>query len=151
MGDVMDIAKTTIAILGGTGLALRWAHAGARVLIGSHDPEKAEATVATLKETLPSARFEGMVNADAVCAADLAVMTVNASAHAAALEGLKGCLEGKVLVDATARVGWRDPKPAPLRRPAGPRSPRRWRTRGGRPAKRAGACPAQGPRSPDGL
>ncbi len=113
----MTLADTTIAILGGTGpegsgLALRWAHAGARVLIGSRDAEKANATVQTLKQALPQGRFEGMVNGDAARSADVAVMTVNAAAHAAALEGLKGCLDGKILVDATARVDWRDPRPA---------------------------------------
>lgn len=114
----MTLAETAIAILGGTGpegtgLALRWAHAGARVLIGSRDADKARTIAQTLGQTLPEGRFEGMTNAGAARAGDLAVMTVKAAAHAAALESLKGCLEGKILVDATARVDWRDPRPAP--------------------------------------
>jgi 8-hydroxy-5-deazaflavin:NADPH oxidoreductase len=45
--------KPTIGILGGTGhegkgLALRWAHAGYRVVIGSRDPERARTTGLTL-------------------------------------------------------------------------------------------------------
>ena len=45
--------KPTIAILGGTGkegpgLAMRWAHAGYKVLIGSRQAEKAEATAEEL-------------------------------------------------------------------------------------------------------
>jgi len=114
----MSIADTTIAILGGTGpegkgLALRWGHAGARVLIGSRDSTKAESTAQALLQRLPSARFEGMLNAQAARVADVAVLTVNAAAHAAALEALRGCLDGKILIDATARVDWRDPKPVP--------------------------------------
>jgi 8-hydroxy-5-deazaflavin:NADPH oxidoreductase len=34
-----------------------------------------------------------------------------ATAHQAALEGLKEALQGKILVDATARVDFRDPRP----------------------------------------
>ena len=40
------------------------------------------------------------------------------SAHEAALQGLKDALQGKILVDATARVDFRDPRP-----PAPPSAP----------------------------
>jgi NADPH-dependent F420 reductase len=117
-GIVISIAGTTIAVLGGTGpegtgLALRWASAGARVLIGSRDSSKAEKTVRVLLQRLPSGSFDGMLNGQAARVADISVLTVNAAAHAVALQALTGCLEGKILVDATARVDWRDPKPAP--------------------------------------
>jgi NADPH-dependent F420 reductase len=39
------------------------------------------------------------------------VLTVLQSAHQAALEGLRDSLKGKILVDATARVDFRDPRP----------------------------------------
>lgn len=108
--------KPTIAILGGTGnegpgLAMRWAHAGYKVVIGSRQAEKAQATAAELNAKLGIDTIEGLENADACRAAEICVLTVVQSAHQAALEGLKEALQGKVLVDATARVDFRDPKP----------------------------------------
>ena len=112
----MNASKPTLAILGGTGkegpgLALRWAHAGYKVIIGSRQAEKAETTAAELNEQLGIDSIEGMQNADAAQAADVSVLTVVQSAHQAALESVKDALQGKVLVDATARVEFRSPTP----------------------------------------
>lgn len=108
--------KPTIAILGGTGkegpgLALRWAHAGYKIIIGSRQEEKAQVTAAELNAKLGIDTIEGMQNADAARAAEISVLTVVQSAHRPALEGLREALQGKILVDATARVEFRDPKP----------------------------------------
>ncbi|MBN2501455.1 MAG: NADPH-dependent F420 reductase [Anaerolineales bacterium] len=106
----------TIAILGGTGkegpgLAMRWANAGYKIIIGSRQQEKAEATAAELNETLGIDSIIGLENEVAAQQADVNVLTVVQSAHQPALEGLKAELQGKILVDATARVDFRDPKP----------------------------------------
>ncbi len=106
----------TIAILGGTGkegpgLALRWLNAGYSIIIGSRQLEKAQATAASLNERIGAQRVIGLENGPAARQADLCVLTVVASAHQAALEGLKDDLQGKILVDATARVDFRDPRP----------------------------------------
>ena len=106
----------TIAILGGTGnegpgLAMRWASAGLRIIIGSRQAEKAHTIARELNEKLELTSISGMENGDAAQAADIAVLTVNQAAHQAALESLKGKLANKILVDATARVDYRDPKP----------------------------------------
>ena len=93
------------------GLAMRWAHAGYPIIIGSRKEEKALATAAELKETLGIESIDGMDNGDAARAADLCVLTVVATAHQPALKGLKDDLQGKILVDATARVDFRDPVP----------------------------------------
>ncbi|MBT3240295.1 MAG: NADPH-dependent F420 reductase [Chloroflexi bacterium] len=108
--------KPTIAILGGTGkegpgLAMRWAHAGYKVLIGSRQAEKAEATAEELNEKLGIDSIEGYVNEEAAKLSDISVLTVVQAAHQPALLGLKEALQGKILVDATARVEFRDPKP----------------------------------------
>ena len=114
--------KPTLAILGGTGnegpgLAMRWAHAGYQVIIGSRKAEKAEATAAELNTKLGIDTITGMDNASAARAAEICVLTVNASAHDAALEGLRDALQGKILVDATARLSFPSLKPpAPPRR-----------------------------------
>jgi 8-hydroxy-5-deazaflavin:NADPH oxidoreductase len=97
----------TIAIAGGTGkegkgLAYRWAQAGYRVIIGSRQVEKAQAVVDELRPMMgPRARLEAMVNAEAVQAADLVVITVPFAAHRDTLTALAPALQGKILVDVT--------------------------------------------------
>jgi NADPH-dependent F420 reductase len=62
--------QQSIAILGGTGdqglgLALRFARAGARVVIGSRKTERAEAAAASVRQAVPSAQVEGCGNPEA--------------------------------------------------------------------------------------
>lgn len=106
----------TIAILGGTGnegpgLALRWAKFGYPIIIGSRQQEKAQATADKLNSELGIDTILGFENRTAAQNADICVLTVVHSAHEQAIEGLKDDLQGKLLVDATARVDFRDPKP----------------------------------------
>ncbi len=106
----------TIAILGGTGnegpgLALRWANAGYRIIIGSRQEEKAQRIAKQLNERLGIESIQGMQNEEAARNANICVLTVVHSAHQQALEVLKDVLKDKILVDTTARVDFRDPKP----------------------------------------
>lgn len=108
--------KLTIAILGGTGhegtgLALRWATAGYDVIIGSRQEEKALKVTAEMNEILGKDLIRGMENGAAAREADINVLTVVATAHEAAITGLKDDLQGKILVDATARIKFPNPKP----------------------------------------
>jgi hypothetical protein len=96
----------TIAIVGGTGhegsgLALRWAKAGHQVLIGSRDPLKAEAAAAALNERLGQPVVRGADNATAAGAAEIIVLTVPYTAHAASLSVVRAAVQGKILVDVT--------------------------------------------------
>jgi NADPH-dependent F420 reductase len=116
MAEQDNPAQTTIAILGGTGkegqgLALRWANAGHKIIIGSRLAEKAQGVASELNARLGLSRVEGMENSEAARFADICVLTVVQAAHQAALEGLKNDLKGKILVDATARVDFRNPQP----------------------------------------
>jgi NADPH-dependent F420 reductase len=116
MTESTPSSKPTIAILGGTGkegpgLAQRWAYAGYKVIVGSRQAEKALATAAELNTKLEIDSIEGMENSEAARAAHISVLTVVHSAHQSALESLKEALKGKILVDATARVDFQDPKP----------------------------------------
>jgi len=109
----MDEKKPIVAVLGGTGnegpgLAMRWASAGYNVIIGSRQQEKAENTADELNEKLGINTIVGMQNEEAARAADINVLTVVAKAHQAAVAGLKGVLQGKILVDATARLSFPD-------------------------------------------
>jgi NADPH-dependent F420 reductase len=99
-----DRLLLTIAIIGGTGkegpgLAYRWARGGYHVIIGSRTPDKAEKIAAEVNERLGRELIEGMGNAEAAQACDIAVLTVPYSAHSGTLEGLKGDLAGKILID----------------------------------------------------
>jgi hypothetical protein len=105
-----------LAILGGTGnegpgLALRWGSAGYPIIIGSRYADKAQETAQALNEQLGIETIQGMVNNKAARNADICVLTVVHTAHQAAIQSLKEDLQGKILVDATARVDFRDPRP----------------------------------------
>jgi NADPH-dependent F420 reductase len=94
----------TVAVLGGTGregegLVLRWADSGYRVLIGSRDAAKAEAKAQELNEVLGAEVIHGLSNVDAAAAADVVVLSVPYSAHAAILESIEDVVQGKILVD----------------------------------------------------
>ena len=105
-----------IAILGGTGkegkgLASRWAAAGYQVIIGSRQVEKARRTADEINQQLRIGTVTGLENDQAAQKADICVLTIVHSAHQQALESLKDALKGKILVDATSRVDYRNPVP----------------------------------------
>jgi len=112
----MSEVLPTVGILGGTGkegsgLALRWAQNGYALIIGSRSVEKAEEAARLLKEKVPGVQVRGTDNAEAARTGDIVVLTVPHEAQLSTLEGVKAELQGKVLVDATARVDWRHPRP----------------------------------------
>ncbi|MBM4424956.1 MAG: NADPH-dependent F420 reductase [Chloroflexi bacterium] len=112
----MDLDRRTISILGGTGhegsgLGLRWAKAGHNIIIGSRAAEKAEAAALELNALLGLSTVCGMDNLSAAKAGEIVVLTVPPEAQIATLESVKPALAGKILVDATARVDAKDPKP----------------------------------------
>lgn len=94
----------SLAILGGTGnegpgLAMRWAKAGHRVIIGSRREDKAQRVADQLNEKLGTPLITGLANPDAARECDVAVLTVPYAAQNALLESLKEALQGKVLID----------------------------------------------------
>lgn len=102
----MAETKPNIAMIGGSGaegsgLALRWAKAGYRVLIGSRAPERAAATASELNVLLGEDKLEGVANRDAAQRADIVVLTVPYAAQLPTLRELKPMLAGKILVDVT--------------------------------------------------
>jgi NADPH-dependent F420 reductase len=96
-----------IAVLGGTGaegggLALRWAHAGHEVTIGSRSAEKAVTAAEALNRLLPGdGNIRGAANGQAAQAADVVVLAVPPDAQAATAQGVREHLEGKLLIDVT--------------------------------------------------
>jgi 8-hydroxy-5-deazaflavin:NADPH oxidoreductase len=98
----------TIAILGGTGpegtgLANRFARAGEHVVIGSRDPQRAQAAATRLRaEVGASAVVDGADNASAASQCDVALLTIPFSGLAALLKELKTIWKpGTVVIDTT--------------------------------------------------
>jgi 8-hydroxy-5-deazaflavin:NADPH oxidoreductase len=96
----------SICIIGGTGaegsgLALRWAHAGHRVTIGSRDEMKAKEAACELNAILGADRISGAESRKGVVATDIAVLTVPFAAQIATISGLQTELSGKILIDVT--------------------------------------------------
>ena len=96
----------SLAILGGTGkegagLALRWARHGHRVIIGSRLAERAATRAAEMLTEVPGCDISGLGNAEAAAAADIVVLSVPYSAHAATLESVREQCAGKIVVDLT--------------------------------------------------
>jgi NADPH-dependent F420 reductase len=98
--------KHTIAVLGGTGavgsgLALRWAHAGHDVLIGSRDAAKAQSMAGAFNAELGAHRVRGMAMDEAARTGGIAVLTVPFAAELDTARSLRAALQGKILVDVT--------------------------------------------------
>ncbi len=97
----------TIPIVGGTGalgagLALRWAQAGAPIAIGSRSPERAEQAAERLREAVPGAQVEGLLNEEAARRAEIVFLTVPFRAQSENLNNLREALQpGQILVDCT--------------------------------------------------
>jgi NADPH-dependent F420 reductase len=95
---------TKIGIIGGTGpeglgLAMRFAKAGDRVFIGSRSQERAEEAARKVKEALPEAKVQGLLNAEAVEQAEVVFLTVPWDGHRSTLENLAEAIGDKTLVD----------------------------------------------------
>ncbi|CAN5239102.1 NADPH-dependent F420 reductase [soil metagenome] len=96
----------SIALLGGAGkegggLALRWAHAGHKVIIGSRDAARAQAAADEINAKIGSANASGAANWDAAAQADIVVLAVPFSAQRATVESVAEVLQGKILIDVT--------------------------------------------------
>lgn len=96
--------ESAIAILGGTGdqglgLALRFAQAGRRIVIGSRKPERAVAAAKEVQAQVPDADVVGLGNEDACQQAPIVILSVPFEHSASTLKGIKDCLaEGQILV-----------------------------------------------------
>ncbi len=100
------LSGTAIAVIGGTGaegagLALRWAHAGLTVIIGSRDGERAAAAAADLNARHRGEPIRGMDNLSAARVAEVVVLSVPYSGQQATADAIRPALAGKVLIDVT--------------------------------------------------
>jgi NADPH-dependent F420 reductase len=116
------MSKGSIAVIGGTGaegsgLAVRWADDGYRVIIGSRSAEKAAAAASELSAFVrrPGGSLEGMSNADAAAAANWVVLSVPYSAQFDTAAQIVAGSQGKILVSVV--VPLKPPKVSVVWRP----------------------------------
>jgi 8-hydroxy-5-deazaflavin:NADPH oxidoreductase len=96
-----------IPIIGGTGalgygLAVRWARAGERIVIGSRKAERAAEAAQRVRAEVESAEVDGLENAAAASRGPVVFLTVPFRAQSETLNNLRGALSpGQLLVDCT--------------------------------------------------
>jgi len=101
-----DEDKVVIAVLGGTGkegggLALRWAHRGHKVILGSRSAERAQEAAEAMNAVLGGSSVSGMTNPEAAAAAEIVVLAVPFAAQQLTVDEVREHLAGKILIDVT--------------------------------------------------
>lgn len=123
--DLGQVAPSTrIGVIGGTGpqgrgLALRWAHAGMRVRIGSRDPKSAMQAAAAIRETVLESGsgtsgttgirgidIGGDSNEAVAAWAEIVAIVVPWAGHRSTLEALRDALRGKLVIDCVNPLGF---------------------------------------------
>lgn len=113
----------TIGVLGGTGaqgrgLAIRWAQAGLKVIIGSRSADRAEQAAKEIVE-VAGGDVTGQDNAGCAAAADLVLAAVPWDGHAELLKSLQPQLAGKIVIDCVNPLGFDKKGPYALPVPEG--------------------------------
>jgi 8-hydroxy-5-deazaflavin:NADPH oxidoreductase len=97
----------TVPVIGGTGalgfaVALRLAHAGVPVAIGSRDAGRAAEATGRIRERVPEGSVEGLENGEAATRGPIVLLCVPFRAQSENLTNLKQALApGQIVVDAT--------------------------------------------------
>ncbi|WP_129839539.1 NADPH-dependent F420 reductase [Streptomyces sp. RFCAC02] len=118
--DLPDVSDLVVGVLGGTGdqgrgLAHRFARVGQRVVIGSRTAERATAAAEEITadlaapgapDTAAAGEVTGADNAACARASDVVIVAVPWDGHRATLEGLRGDLAGKLVVDCVNPLGF---------------------------------------------
>ncbi|HJT02964.1 MAG TPA: NADPH-dependent F420 reductase [Pseudonocardiaceae bacterium] len=115
----MSGSGLSIGVLGGTGpqgsgLALRWAAAGLRVIIGSRDSGRAERAARELAGRTGTDTVSGADNAGCAAGADIVLVAVPWDGHDALLTTLREPLTGKIVVDCVNPLGFDERGPYAL-------------------------------------
>ncbi len=99
-----------ITVIGGTGdegfgLAVRWAKAGYRIVIGSRDEDRAKQAADRLRSVVHDANVCGAVNEEAAGMADVVMVTVPFSGQAMIYKSIAGHLRpDAIVIDGTVPV-----------------------------------------------
>ena len=88
----------------GRGLALRFALAGEKVLIGSRNEERARQAAESVLELAPPGSVRGAINSDVAKEADIVFIAVPYTAQRDTLNDLKEQLSGKLVINLIAPI-----------------------------------------------
>ncbi|SFS92321.1 reduced coenzyme F420:NADP oxidoreductase [Saccharopolyspora flava] len=107
---VTSVREMTVGVLGGTGaqgrgLAIRWAKAGLKVVIGSRNAERAQQAADEIKE-IAGGDVTGADNAGCASASDLVLAALPWEGHAETLKSLQTELAGKIVIDCVNPLGF---------------------------------------------
>ena len=96
-----------LGLIGGTGpegrgLALRFALAGERVMIGSREEARARDAAESVSAFVPPGMVQGALNSAVAAEADIVFVAVPYAGHRDTLSSLKDHLAGKIVVDLVA-------------------------------------------------
>jgi 8-hydroxy-5-deazaflavin:NADPH oxidoreductase len=99
--------RTVVAVIGGTGaegsaIALRLAHAGYGVIIGTRDAAKGARTTAELNAALNGSAVTFADYSHAAESAEIVILAVPFSAEREIVQTIRDALIGKILIDTTA-------------------------------------------------
>lgn len=113
-----------IAVIGGTGpqgrgMAYRFAKAGHRVVLGSRDASRAQATAEEITARLPEAAVSGASNADAAAGAEVVLLAVPYDGHDDLVASLADQLAGRIVVSCVNPLGFDKQGPYGLTVPGG--------------------------------
>jgi 8-hydroxy-5-deazaflavin:NADPH oxidoreductase len=94
----------SLAVIGGTGkegsaIAMRFAKAGVRTLIGSRDATKAQNMAQSINSKFSIKNVEGYTNRDATAKADIVLLAVPYDGMKPILEDIKPVAAGKVIIN----------------------------------------------------
>jgi 8-hydroxy-5-deazaflavin:NADPH oxidoreductase len=106
-----EVSELTVGVLGGTGpqgkgLALRWAMAGQKVVLGSRSAERAAQAAADVVAQADGGEVSGVDNAECAAAADVVLVAVPWDGHAELLTSLREQLAGKIVIDCVNPLGF---------------------------------------------
>ncbi|MEU3645312.1 NADPH-dependent F420 reductase [Lentzea sp. NPDC034063] len=105
-----DIRDLTVGVLGGTGaqgkgLAIRWAKAGLKVIIGSRSADRAELAAKEIVE-IAGGDVRGADNSDTAADSDIVLVAVPWDGHGDLLGSLRDQLAGKIVIDCVNPLGF---------------------------------------------
>ena len=118
------MAPQIIGVIGGTGpegrgLALRFALAGERVIIGSRDQRRGVEAAAGIAGLVAAGSVGGASNREAALKADIVLVAVPYGGHRDTLTSLSGELGGKIVVDVVAPLAFSNGQAQAIRVPEG--------------------------------
>ena len=105
-----EIRELTVGVLGGTGaqgkgLAIRWAKAGLKVVIGSRSAERAALAAKEIVD-VAGGTVTGADNVDCAANSDIVLVAVPWEGHGDLLGSLRDQLAGKVVIDCVNPLGF---------------------------------------------